>query len=256
MERAVQLSLQFGADLSVVYAVQPQNVPPQPVYDRLPADEIKMEVARHLMTVPGAASLSPIVISMRGPVDEAAASYAELWKPDLIVAGVHRSDIIKDLFAVTTVERLCIACEPPLLVVRNKPFRPYASALVPVDLLDMSRASFGAALTLVSEGSVHLLHVLDLPGAAAGAALSSAGEFGEEFAALMEGAAVGRQAISTSVRGGYVMSEIIEQAHADLPDLIVMGTAGRCGVGRALIGSTAHEILEHLPSDVLLIRSS
>lgn len=253
-ERAVQLALQFGADLSVLYAIQPAAGQPASPYDRLSAHDIEAEMRRHVMAVPAAAALSPFVSALRGPVEEVAASYAESWKASLLVAGVHRGDSLRDLFAVTTVERISVASEVPLLVVRNKPFRPYASALVPVDLREASRPGIAAALSLIPQGSVSLLHILDIPGAA-GSPAPTADELQAEFAALLDGMAVGQQAIGTSVRHGPTMREIVEAAHADMPDLLVMGTAARRGFGRALIGSTAHEVLEHLPSDVLLVRA-
>lgn len=256
MERAVQLAAQFGADLAVLYAIQSTSGLPASPYDRMTINDIEAEVRRHLLAVPQAASLAPMVTVVKGAVDEVAGDYAELWKPDLMVAGAHRSDTIKDMFAVTTVERISVASPAPLLVVRNKPFGPYGSALVPVDFLDNSRVSAEAAMTLVPEGSVHLLHVFYASGVVSAVAPPSASGFEEDFATLLGGIDVGHRFIGTSVRYGPAMYEIIETAHAELPDVIVMGTEGRIGVGRVLMGSTAHEVLEHLPSDVLLVRGS
>lgn len=255
MERAVQLAAQFGADLTVLYAIQPTAGPPASPYDRMTPHGIEAEVRRHLMAVPQAASLAPMVTAVKGGVAEQAAAYAELWKADLMVAGVHRCHLLKEVFAVTTIERISIASPVPLLVVRNKPFGPYGSALVPVDFLDTSRPSVEAAMTLVPEGVVHLLHVFDVPGAVSAITPPSASGFDADFAQLLDGIDVGRRAVGLTVRNGSAIHEIIETANTELPDLIVMGTEGRSGIGRILMGSTAHEVLEHLPSDVLLVRA-
>jgi universal stress protein E len=110
-------------------------------------------------------------------------------------------------------------------------------------------------MTLVAQGSVHLLHAFDVPGAVSGLMPPSADEFADEFADLLDGIEVDGRTVGRTVRNGPARLEIVEMAHMELPDVIVMGTAGRTGVGRALLGSTAHEVLEHLPSDVLLVRS-
>lgn len=48
---------------------------------------------------------------------------------------------------------------------------------------------------------------------------------------------------------------IIEQAKAWGADLIVIGTHGRCGMGRVLLGSDAEQIVRMAPVPVLLVRA-
>lgn len=255
MERAVQLAVQHGADLTALYAMQPGDGLSASPYDRMTPHDIEAEMRRHLQAIPQAAALAPLVTVIKGGIDEAAADFAEMWKPDIMVAGVHRSDTLQDMFSVTTIEKISVASPVPLLVVRNKPFAPYASALVPVDFLDNSAASVVSAMALVPQGNVHLLHVFDVPGDASLLPPHSTQGFDEEFQGLLAGVEIGPRIVGTSVRHGFAMSEIVEAAHAELPDVIVMGTKGRRGVGRVLMGSTAHDVLERLPSDVLLVRA-
>ena len=47
--------------------------------------------------------------------------------------------------------------------------------------------------------------------------------------------------------------ERISQLH---PDLIVMGTHGRTGLGRLLMGSTAEKVLRHAPGNVLTVKGA
>lgn len=255
MERAVQLAAQSGAELTALYVVQPSDGQPLSPYDRLPAREIEAEIRRHLMSVPLAASVVPFVTVTEGTLEDAARSFAEWWGPDLMVAGVHRSNGLSDLFSVSTVERISTASTAPLLVVRNKPFAPYVNTMVPVDFLDASRTSVEMALALVQEGSLHLLHVFDVPGTMNAMVPPVSDGFKAEFAALLDGHQIGRRVVATNVRHGGAMREIIDAAYVERPDLIVMGTQGRSGIERVLLGSTAHDVLEHLPSDVLLVKA-
>jgi nucleotide-binding universal stress UspA family protein len=48
---------------------------------------------------------------------------------------------------------------------------------------------------------------------------------------------------------------VIEQAKAWGADLIVIGTHGRRGVGRLLLGSDAEQIVRMAPVPVLLVRA-
>jgi len=58
------------------------------------------------------------------------------------------------------------------------------------------------------------------------------------------------------VRRGVEESEIVTYADEQKADLIVMGTHGRTGVGRLLLGSTAEQVVRHANCPVLTVRSS
>ena len=47
---------------------------------------------------------------------------------------------------------------------------------------------------------------------------------------------------------------ILEQAHASQADLIVMGTHGRGGLSRFLMGSVSHSVLHQAACPVLIVR--
>ena len=51
-----------------------------------------------------------------------------------------------------------------------------------------------------------------------------------------------------------VSEQVIEQANAWKADLIVIGTHGRRGVGRLMLGSDAEEIVRRAPVPVLVVR--
>ncbi|HLX27722.1 MAG TPA: universal stress protein [Casimicrobiaceae bacterium] len=56
-------------------------------------------------------------------------------------------------------------------------------------------------------------------------------------------------------RGQMVAHAILEQARATKSDMIVMGTHGRRGVARVLMGSDAEEVVHEATVPVLLVRS-
>lgn len=252
MERAVRLAWQFGADLTALYAIRTGSE--QGLLDNLPPHHIEAEMRRHLEAVPGAKDLAPMVVAAKGPVEQAMARYAELWKADLMVAG--RTEPADGLFSVTTVERISVASPLPLLAVTTKPFTPYCCALVPVDFSGLSRPALEAALSMVPSGMVEMLHVYDAPRCRTGAEPAvSPEDFAGDFAPLLAGVAVAGRLVTTSVRMGMAIDAIIEAARTGLTDLIVMGSEGRSGLGRALMGSVAHEVLERAPCDVLIVRA-
>jgi len=50
--------------------------------------------------------------------------------------------------------------------------------------------------------------------------------------------------------------EIVAAAESERPDLIVMGTQGRGGLDRALLGSVAEKVIRLAPCPVLTVRET
>ena len=63
----------------------------------------------------------------------------------------------------------------------------------------------------------------------------------------------GCRVVETAVRRGIAFFEIIEAAKALGADLVVVGTHGRTGLSRALLGSTAERVTRHAPCPVLVV---
>jgi len=62
--------------------------------------------------------------------------------------------------------------------------------------------------------------------------------------------------IESRVRFGDPLDEIIKEADAFGADLIAVTTAGRSGVGRAVLGSVAERVFRKAGTSVLLYRPS
>ncbi|AWB06667.1 universal stress protein (plasmid) [Azospirillum humicireducens] len=257
LDRAIQLALRFGAELTALHVVEGAGSP----YGCLPLHHVEAEIQRHILSVPGGADIRSQAVAVRGDaVEHRVAGYAGLWLPDLLVVGVHQRDRVADLFLASTVERIAIADATPMLIVRDKPLRPYLRALVPVDFSERSRPSVDGMRMLMREGSIHLLHVVDLPGigGASRSPLDTA-QFAHDFREVLGGPAdwpAGgtdlEAAVETILLTGSPGRRIVDLARDGRYDLVALGSARRSGVSRALLGSTAAEVIEALPCDVLI----
>lgn len=82
----------------------------------------------------------------------------------------------------------------------------------------------------------------------------------EEEARQMLGDAAARQtsriAATTAMLSGQTISAILEYATAKSCDLIVMGSHGRSGLQRALVGSVAEGVVRHANVPVMIARLS
>ncbi len=144
----------------------------------------------------------------------------------------------------------------------------YRKILVPVDGSPASNRGLIEAMALARNqgATLRLVHVLDElilgPGAEAvvylGNTVDLLREAGEQIVAKAEAAAQASGLESESViletTGGRAADAIVAEARAWGADLIVLGTHGRRGARRLVMGSDAEEIVRTTPVPVLLVR--
>jgi nucleotide-binding universal stress UspA family protein len=145
----------------------------------------------------------------------------------------------------------------------------YEKILVPVDGSPTSEIGLAEAIKLakLTGARLTLLHVVDtaamfiVPEAAAAAAsiFDTMRESGEALLAKArletERAGVAAESALFETVAGRVSDLIVEEAGKRHADLIVMGTHGRRGVGRVLLGSDAELVVRNAPVPVLLVRA-
>lgn len=145
----------------------------------------------------------------------------------------------------------------------------YSRILVPIDSSPTAQRGLQEALALAKrlESAVVLLHVVDAYPMMVEMATSTtwdriseglreAGRNVLEAAhAMATKQGVACEAVLEDVAAARVADVIVEQAKQRRCDLIVMGTHGRRGAGRALLGSDAELVLRLSPVPVLLVRA-
>lgn len=145
----------------------------------------------------------------------------------------------------------------------------YKRILVPLDSTETARAGLKEAIELASQqkASLCLLHVVnDFPMMMEMSTsinfeqyLEGLHQFGrrtlDEAKALATSAGIQTETQLVTLKGGRVSDAILRTAKAEGCDLIVIGTHGRRGFRRALLGSDAEAVLRQSPVPVLLIRA-
>ena len=146
----------------------------------------------------------------------------------------------------------------------------YKRILVPVDGSATSMAGLGEALRLAKsqKARVRLVHIVDE------VAIFASSEGGLNIEPVIESLKSGgkrilaRAAKAAAARGVRAETEMVENATSRVADvlvsrarrwradLIVMGTHGRRGVNRLVLGSDAELVVRNSPVPVLLVRSA
>lgn len=142
--------------------------------------------------------------------------------------------------------------------------------LAPVDLAESREPELGYAIALASQlkAELLLLAVVDTSATvnlighhrAAGGGSSFEQELQEEVESKLQtlvdqAAGAGVQALGHLTFAEDVEEQILKEALVQRVDLIVVRSRGRTGIMKALLGSTAGEILKAAPCPVLVARA-
>lgn len=142
---------------------------------------------------------------------------------------------------------------------------PIRTILHPTDFSAPAEQAFQLACSLARDRDARLilLHVLERPLIIQGGVMAApplAGPSEEERAALRQ--KLGQlQASDPKVRMEHQLEEgdaataILQVAQETTCDLIVMGTHGRTGLARLLMGSVAEKVLRNAPCPVLTVKT-
>ena len=137
--------------------------------------------------------------------------------------------------------------------------------LIPTDGSDAAKPAVDMALDLarVHGATLHILCIVDQPTSVSGTGEGFSGldnllnqleERGQEAtAAIAEQARESGVETVTAVRRGNPHDDILAYADGNGIDVIVMGTHGRTGVKRALLGSVTEDVVRHSEIPVLTV---
>jgi len=199
---------------------------------------------------------------LQGGVAETIVAYAADHEADLIAMPTRGRTGLDRLLLGSTTEHVVRRSTVPVLSLRpdGEPARyPYRNVLVPTDGSDRADEALDRAVALASRSgaTLHLFSVVDIGSVGAeaysgtDALVSAAEEAVAEAADVAEAAGVEtveRAEVGSSAARG-IQSYLADH---DL-DLVVMGTRGRTGVERYLLGSVAERTVRTSPVPVLTV---
>jgi universal stress protein E len=185
---------------------------------------------------------------------------------NLIVMGAHRKQLLRDIFIGTTIERVVRTGPFPVLMVNNEAQLRYKSVLAAVDMSPPSANALrvAGAVGVISGPRPTLLH---------GFQPMAKGRFiGETDQATMDDYVAGERQRAMDELIGFLVDngltnqgwslrleeggpgEVISRAVSEMrPDLVILGTHGRSGLMKVLLGSVTEEALRTLNVDILAV---
>ena len=194
--------------------------------------------------------------------------YAGARDIDLVVMPTRGSRGLERLLLGSTTERVVRRSEVPVLTLRpdgGEITYPYRNVLVPTDGSDCAGAALrvGVDVATVEGAALHLLSVVDVASLGLDvrtdiqttALRESASGIVEEASAVATDAGV--ESVSGTVEEGRSIHRTIRSYVADHDvDLVVLGTHGRTGLDRYVLGSVAEKLVRSSSVPVLTVRES
>jgi len=258
---ASELAAKFGAELAIIHVVEPSPLGPDPAIVKDAGQRaLDAAVIRVRDDIPGAGG-----VLLAGHPAEEVISFAERSATDLVVVGTRGQGALERWVLGSVAAKVVRACRCVLAV--HDALRAPRRILVATDFgASSTRAvELAARLATAYAARLTLLHVVeDTPPSYAVDALyagsltrsfddleRAAQTALEDVAQTMSGAVGDR---SVLVRRGKAWSEIAAEAEKGQHDLVVLGTHGRAGLSRWLLGSVAEKVLRSALPPVLTVR--
>ena len=195
-------------------------------------------------------------------VHDAIIDYVRDNEIDCIVMGTHGRTGLTRLALGSVAERTIRGAPVPVLTVHDDEVieQPFEDVLVPTDGSDGARAAADHAVDLATDmgAALHVVHVLDDPfryqdgSPAVLDALQERGQRAVDEIIDRADAADLRSAKASILRGRPARS-IAEYANERDVDVVVMGTHGRTGIDRLLLGSVTEAVVRRAEVPVLCV---
>ncbi len=272
--RAAQLAAEMDADLEIVHA---WHVPPiafageMAIYPGESIQDMIADARRGLDDVVGdATSLGARRVTsklLQGVPWQAICEELGLGKFDLVVLGTHgRSGITRVLLGSVAATVVRHAPCTSLTIPQHADAAGFTHVLCPVDDSATCQLALDRAVELVRPGGrgITLAHVIEIPVAytTEPVAADFARDLDRRAQELLEATAAKLRGrvdvpVRTMTRIGRPGKELVAALDADRTfDLVCMGSHGRTGIERVLLGSVAEKLVRHAHCPVLVARAT
>lgn len=262
LDRAFQLAQSRQCKLVVLYVIEAswKDKLTTPRWSRPIADMRELAQAR-LQQILGPTAQSGVEIELmvkEGNTVQAIQEVAQSINAGLIITGVAREESLGRVLVGNTAEKLVRECDTPVLVVKQRPHRPYQQVVAATDFSAGAVCAATSLAHLFPDAALTVYHAFDYP--------KGKDDEPQVQQAREAASAKAQEFVTVCTQDTCLTNVKVEVHHGNvdqlLPiycadnnvDLLVVGTHGLTGLLRTAIGSVAELLLEHADCDVLIVR--
>ena len=263
LEQAADLASRYDATLTALSVVDTRELGSSSETDeRTAAAQAELDAAIDDLDL----EPTPEAVVRAGIPSEEILDYADESGMDLIVMGTHGRTGVRRYLLGSVAEKVVRLSDVPVLSVHPAEVDvgtvPFERILVPTDGSDGASVAIDCATDLATtyDAALHAVSVVDTGGMATDvqfdAAMDQLQERAQTAVETIADAAneAGVEDTPTAVLEGRAHDAIESYAEDERIDLIVMGTHGRSGLDRYLLGSVAEKLVRTTSIPVLTVR--
>jgi nucleotide-binding universal stress UspA family protein len=261
---AADLATHYEARVHALCVADSRTLENAPKYDEIKKD--REEVAERTCSDLSVSGV-PVEQAVRTDIPHRAIlRYATEQDIDLIVMGTHGRTGVQRYLLGSVTEKVVRLSDVPVLTVKaqddDEVTYPYTDILVPTDGSEGAEAAIGPAIDIAGtyDARIHALTVIDTMALGAdvrsGAILDALEESAQSAVETVKEQATQASvsAVETTIEHGNPYRGIRSYADDRDIDLIVMGTHGRSGIERHLLGSVTDKTVRTSPAPVMTVR--
>lgn len=241
-------------------------------------DDIVSEKVKSLLNEAARTKLEETAVKIRDEGVEVGDSILETGSPhdsiveaavaqsvNLTIVGSGASRQEERFLLGTTTERIIQKSEKPVFVIKEGVPLNVQNILCPVDFSKTSKRALKNAVTLARrlKAELIILSVCELQGSNWFGSEKDREEENEKrctlhkvrFDEFLEDLTLSDLKWSKEIRKGKPAEEILSTIHEKMIDLLVMGTLGRTGLGRLIIGSVTEKVVREVPCSFITLKS-
>ena len=259
VDRAGMMARQLGARLCIVHVLAFEG-------DERKARIALVQMEKRTRARLGNDGIAPTIILRCGNRASQLIRALQQVAPDLIVLGPRRWRPVRERLGETLAARILSAHRCPLLIVRHESAGNYRNILLALDLSPAAKEIIRTAQSIVLESGVKasVVHAFEphygtlpyIPRGMESVGAANSPERAEAERAVRRLLADPGDGLIDSnliLSAAFPAEAIVSSVKRVQADLLVMGTRGYGRFRRVLLGSTASQVLDAVPCDVLLV---
>lgn len=283
LDRAAWLAEHMGASIELFVCDYDQYLAGERFFDSADLEKARESLIdqhrKRLRNLGERLSADGLVVSVDArwdhPLDEGIVRKVGEVNPLIVVKDTHYHAAIKRTIFSNTDWNLIRRCPAPLMLVKPRDLADEPVVIAAVDpmhdhdkpaRLDHDIMKMANELTAAVGGQLHVFHSFDPAPAIAGAADTMATPISVPIGELTEALRDRHREALDALLADYPMDPAQLHVHQGVPqellvalaeqlaaDFVVMGALSRSGLKRVFLGSTAEQVLDRLPCDLVVV---
>jgi universal stress protein E len=263
MDAAMLLAKTFHSQITLLHVISVGNIPKESegILEQYSRENLQTLASR--IREDGIEVADTII--RKGVPFENIILVAQTMDFNVIVAGAGNKKEDEIFRLGTTVEKLIRKNQVPLWVVKNEPLRPIKKILCPVDFSDASKRAMGNAVTLAKNFQARLtvLNVFtpinivsprfNINNDAENRQLRKKQQ--KDYHDFIKGFDLGSIQHEVTTLDGEPHREILKTIQNGDFNLLLMGTSGRTGLSRILMGSVTEKVIREVPCSFITTKA-